>query len=745
MIRTIIFVTSLLLFLLFFGWGTQGNPLLLFCLFFPQFHLILGTTLIAIMILGRDRTYFSSVFEFIENHRYKIFPLLGLLIAVILNIFVFDNIPHVQDGIHYKHMSEVFAHGKLAHTMPDHYEFFLYPFFMVDGSQYFSLFMPGFPIFLTPFALFGLTFLANPILTALNIIIIGLFTQYLFGTRSSLISMLLFVFSPFMMTMSGTWMPHSFTALLTLIAAFSVFRFATQGGFHLPIVAGSAIGWMVFTRPQNALFFAVLFFAFLTLVIKGKDLVRTMALFSVPIVVGIVVLLTYNHAFTGSPHTFIQDIYFDTSEPVNDGHRIGLATGCMHCNGESLPRGGMTWQHGVTVTKKRIIPLVMETFPHPLFFAFVILSLTVAVNDASETRKSLFLIALFLAPVCGYFLFYFNGNVFGPRYLYEGAVFLIIAASSGIDVLFLYLKERKSKCVSLIIISFLAGSLLFEISQTVPRTISIYQHGFWGMGPLLKELVDKGEYKRSVIFVSIVDEMSYGNGLIGMNLWDFEGSETIFVRDLGGDSNSKYMHYMEGWDFYRVKYVTWKDQSVHPKRIKPTLPEEIVHVEMEDKFLPYSSKNENPDYCNVYPVKDHVTSYLGFPKIEHRRLSGEQSLYCRFLNEDQSYTFGQYFPRSGVYTSTLAAVSGPEFGDLDIFMDDGLVASIALHDWNDTSLSEFIFEIDVSQGLHTFRVAPSPNSVPEGDHFMIDFVRFEKNGDGNRQAEIRKPEAAKRR
>ncbi|MDB4305935.1 hypothetical protein N9980_00050 [bacterium] len=488
---------------------------------------------------------------------------------------------------------------------------------------------------------------------------------------------------------------------------------------------------MVFTRPQNALFLAVLFLMFSILEIKGRDFVRTMALLSGPIVLGVVILATYNHVFTGSPLTFIQDIYFDTSEPVNDCHRIGLATGCLHCNGESLPDGGMTWKHGVTVTRERIIPLVMETFPHPLFFAFVILSLTVTMNDPSESRKLLFLIGLFLAPVCGYFLFYFNGNVFGPRYFYEGAVFLIIAAASGIDILFRYFEKRKSRYGSLIVVSFLIGSVLFECSQIVPKMVSIYGHGFWRVGPLLKELVDEGEFKRSVFFVSIADEMSYGNGLVAMNLWDFESNETIFVRDLGEESNSKYMHYMEGWDFYRVRYVPWKDQSVHPKKIEPVLPEEIVHVEMEDKFLPYSRRDGNPDYCNVYPVQEHVQKYLGFPKFEHRRLSRKQSLYCRFVSEDQSYTFGQYFPKSGVYRSTLAAVSGPEFGDLDIFVDDGLVASIALHDRNDTSLTEFVFEIDVSQGLHTFRVAPSPNSLPEGDHFMIDFVRFEKTGDGN--------------
>lgn len=731
MIKTVVVATSLLLFVLFFWWSTGGNFFLLFSLFFPQYHLIVGTTLVAIFILDRDRAHFSSISKFIEIHKFKIFPTSGLLIAILLNVFVFDNVPHVQDGIHYKHMAEVFAHGHIAHVMPVHYEFFGYPFFMVNGNDYFSLFMPGFSIFLIPFALFGLTFLANPILTSFNILLVGLFAQYLFNDRCSTFSMFLFLFSPFMMTMGGTWMPHPLTAMLTIVAAFSVIKFADHGGFHLPIVAGSAIGWMVFTRPQNALFLAVFFVMISAIEIRGRDFVKTMALFSGPIVLGIVILLTYNHVFTGSPFTFIQDIYFDTTEPVEHCHRIGLATGCLHCNGESLPDGGMTWQYGVTVTKERIIPLVTETFPHPLFFMFVIFALTATMNNASESRKMLFLVALFLAPVFGYFLFYFNGNVFGPRYLYEGTVFLIIAAASGIDILLRRWSGKKSRCGFLVIVSFLVGSVLFSTTQTVPKMLSVYHHGFWGVGPLLRELIKDKEFQNTVFFVSIRDEMSYGNGLVAMDLSNFEGNKIIFVRDLGDESNSKYMHYMEGWNFYRVRYVPLIDESVHPIKVEPVLPEDVVHVELEDKFPPYLVKEGNPDYCNVYPVRDHILPHLGFPKMEHLMFSGKQSLYCRFVGEKQSYTFGQYFQKGGVYRSTLAAVSGRVFGDLDVFVDEELVVSIELGDPSTTTLSAFNFEIDVSEGLHTFRIAPNANWPPERNYFMIDYIRFERLRDAN--------------
>jgi hypothetical protein len=730
-IKTTVVIATLFLFLLIFCLGTNENPFLPFFVFFPQFHLIAFTAFLAILVLGRDYVLFTRLAQFLENHRYKILPLFGLLTTIIINIFVFDNIPHVQDGIHYKYMAEVFAHGELTHIMPNHYEFFGYTFFMVDGSRHFSLFMPGFPLFLTPFALIGMTLLANPLLTAVNIVLIGRIAQYLFGARCSTYSMFLFLCSPFMMTVGGTWLAHPFAAMLTLIAVFSLIQFWDKKTIYLPIIAGSAIGWLVLTRPQNALFLSILIFVVGMFNLKRFHFIRTTVCFSAPIVIGIIILFSYNHTLTGNPLTFVQDVYFGISEPVNDCHTIGLDSGCPHCNGESLPPGGMTWGHGINVTQERIVLLVMETFPHPLFFWFIILSLMLTLNSPSESQKKILLVALFLTPVIGYFLFYFHGNVYGPRYLYEGTVFLVVLAASGIDIVFRTLANRSSRIGIAIVVSFILGGLLFEASQTIPRAVSVYKHGFWGVDDRLKKMIQDGEFDNSVFFVSITNENSYGSGLVAMNLWDFEGNDNIFVKDLGDESNSKYMHYMQDREHYRIRYVSWNDQPVHPIQIHPVLPESIVHVEMEDKGLPYLRNDGNPDYCNVYPVRKDIYSYLGFEEMKYIDLSRRRALYCRFVNEQQSYSFGQYFSKSGVYVSTMAAVSGTRFGDLDVFMDDVLVGSFVLENRGFYSRNEYLWEIEVSQGLHTFQIRPSSDSLPERDYFMIDFIRFEESGHGN--------------
>lgn len=717
---------ALLYILLFFVWGTAGKPLLSFSIFFPQYHITLVAVFLFLLLLGRESPKFIPIFTKLITNRYIIFPTIGFTIALSINIFAFDSIPHVQDEFHYKYMAETFANGTLAQDMPAHYEFFDYDFFLVDGKRHFSLFMPGFSFFLIPFAILQISFLANPILTAVNILLIGKLARYLFTEETSLYSMFLFVFSPFMMTIGGTWMAHPFTAALTILGVFAFLQSRDTEKVHFPLISGFAIGWLMFSRPQNALFLLVILAFAGLFYFKGKTFTRQLALFSIPLFVWLAIISAYNYNFTENPITFIQDVYFDVSEPINNCHTIGLKRGCVHCNGESLPYGGMTWQRGVSVTTERLVPLAIGTFPHILFFSFSILSLLMTINSRKENCKKIFLSALFLSSIVGYFLFYFNGNVFGPRYLYEGTFFLIILTAAGIDSVSGWLKDRNYNFGKVTVLAFLVGSLLFEIVYTVPNLLAMDQDGFWGVGHLLKEEVEEQGIENSVIFLRSRRREGYGSGLAAMNLGDLERNRNVFVRDLGNESNSKYMHYMKGRDFYRAEYDPPRDRSVRLFKVKPMHSEGFIHIEFEHKFLPYSSGVSSPEYCNKYPVRDYVYPYLQFSEMKNIQFSNHESLYCKFSNEIQSYKFGQHFLKEGVYRATIAAISGPVFGDLDIFMDDSKVAAIEIGESTVNVLKRFEFQFSVSEGLHTFRIAPQPNSLPERNYFMLDYVRFEQ-------------------
>ena len=621
-------------------------------------------------------------------------------------------------------MAETFVEGTLAQNMPVHYEFFDYVFFLVDGEKHFSIFMPGYPILLIPFAIIGVTFLANPILTALNILLVGKLANHLFNEITSTLSMLLFIVSPFMMTMGGTWMAHPFTAMLTLVTVFAFIKAWQSESFYFPLMSGAALGWLALSRPPNALFLVVLLPLLGLIYYRHRMSLKSVAWFSIPLCIAFTALISYNNFFTGNPITFVQDVYFNMSEPVNGCHSILPKRGCLHCNAETPPFGGMTWQQGFDVTGQRVVPLVMETFPHPLFFAFPILSLMLKINNREEGRKQFFLIALFVSPIVGYFFFYFNGNVYGPRYLYEGTIFFIILAASGIDVLLTWLSDRRGVFQTSLFVAFLVGSVVFQTMFTVPRVLDYYQHDFWDVGHSLKERVAEIGIENSVIFVTTQNAEGYGSGLVAMDLGKIEENSNIFVRDLGEASNSKYMHYMSGRDFFRVKYSPGMAKPPVFSKIEPLYPEGLIHVEFEDKFPPYVVGSDYPDYCNRYPAPERVYPYLKFPRMPEIRFSRKGSLYCRFENEEQGYTFGQYFPEGGTYDGTIAAVSGAVFGDFEMWMDGRKVVSFQASGDENAGLARVSFRTSASEGLHTFRIAPEKRSLPDRNYVMLDYIRF---------------------
>ena len=232
--------------------------------------------------------------------------------------------------------------------------------------------------------------------------------------------------------------------------------------------------------------------------------------------------------------------------------------------------------------------------------------------------------------------------------------------------------------------------------------------------------------ENAVIFVKPENEESYGSGLAAMNLGSLEQNTNIFVKDLGDESNSKYMHLMKGRDFYRVRYIRWKDKSVKLQKIQPRHSEGFVHVEFEDKFLPYAGEEGYPDCCNRYPIRSDIYQYVEFSEMTDIVFSNRRSLYCRFEDIGQSYNFGQYFLKDGVYGSTIAAVSGPVFGDLEIFMDGERVTTIENRESKEEILMEFEFEIEVSKGLHKFEIFLQEDSLSRRNYFMLDYLRFEE-------------------
>ncbi len=715
-------IGSIFLLVLFFGWGTGGKVWTPFTIYFPTFHLVLLACLLAAFLAPVQRAA-GLVWEWLTRSRRWFFPLFAFVATLLIHLLVFQGLPHIQDSIHYRMMADWFAAGELDLPMHPYYEFFRYLYLIPDGERIYSLFLPGYSLFLVPFVRIGAPFLANPLLTAANVALLGRTAEDFFGPRIATTTMALACVSTFLMVMGGTAMAHSFCAFLTLLAVFLFLRArAASTGRRALILSGAAgflVGWLVFTRPQNALFLAIpLGLAALVEIRRSGTIPRGLA-FTLGIAPWLVALFLYNVHYTGDPLLFKQDPYFNYSEPNDFCHRFGIGRGCPHSNWTVLPEEGLTWTHALYVTFRRLSPLLVNTFPHPLFF--LLIPFVFWFGNAAVRRKAAFFTMIFLSTVVGYFFFYFDGNVFGPRYYYETASYLPLLAALGIEVLGEQIRRLpRQKFIITPLTGLAAAGIVFTLLFVLPPLFARYAKGFWGVEKSLSETIEKMGITNAVVFVS--DEELIGSGFAEMRHDDWDKNAVIYVRDLGDRANSALMHYYHGRRFFRARYAKLQandDPPVVTPLAEPELPPTYLVTEMEDKRYPLRGE---PDYCNEYPGRADLFRYIAIPHPVQLGIDfSKKGFFCRFRDPDEFYTFGQNFLAAGHYRITFVGVAGPVMGRFRLFADDHLVGTL---DFTGTVYEKATrtLDLDLTAGFHLFRIEPEESS--RESYFLLDFIEW---------------------
>ncbi len=721
---------AFILFLIFFVWPFEGAFYKAFLVESPRFYMMLFFIFSLIVFTKKPEELIAKVYPFLYKYRFFIFPFAGFIFSLSVNIYIFHRLPHVQDEFHYKLMAETFASGKISWKLPEHYEFLEYIFLVPDKTRYFSLFMPGFSLFLTPFTFLGIDFLVNPLLTALNIFLLGRFADYFLKKEISLLTMFFYSFSPFVFMNGGSFLGHTFCAALTLIALYSFVASLRTKSLYLPIITGFSLGWLMMTRAQNMLFTSIVLGITLLINIKKDKIILQSFSALAGLLPWIAALLFYNNYFSGSPLFFIQDLYLNPQEPRDFCHYFALGKGCIHINGIDLPFSGLTLAYAFEMQSLRLLELAKTLFVNPFFLLFAAITF-LNYSDFAEYRKKLFLLALFISSFTGYFFFYYHANVHGPRYFFEVTPFLVILISLGIQESLDFIDKNEYKISKKVVFAFFAAAPIYYAGVTLPETIAFYHKGFWGVGENLKDEIELRDIHNSVIFVFPYNRETLGSGFITMNLADPEKSDNIIVKDLGDESNARYMHFMKGRKFYRSEYLPHKFDEIELKEITPVLPETILKVEMEDKFPPFADRINPPDYCNTIPLHKTQQLFVHFPKFESIQFS-RWALFCRYTKESEEYNFGQYFQENGKYLLQIRAVTGNVMGKFDIMIDNKKAGSFDFYSSKDYSAEEFTASAQISKGFKYITIKPSSESLSKNkkngnySYFVLDWIRFSK-------------------
>lgn len=722
--RTVQVFTSIFLFIVFFIWSFGGSYGALINFYFPYLPIFFFIVLVPFSIPGFSEKFFKILSK-LEKYSFVIFPAFIFIFTQYVWHDVFSGIPHVQDEINFKYLATAILDGKLTSPLHPHYEFFRFLYIIPSESGTYSIYDIGYPIVLAPFLYFKVPFLLNPLLSSFSIYFSGRIAEELYDRHTASLSMMLASFSLFLSSMGGTWMSHSLCAFLTLGAALFAIKSLKKDFVRNTVISALLISALMFSRPQNALFVLfsiVLFYAFFA---GGRNFIKSM-LISGSIIFLFFLLFNYTHyIFSGAVLTGKHSVYWNISEPVDDCMRLGLGNGCRHATLIDLPAEGLTFTHAVYTTYLRLNQLVYGMFFHPLMFIFISIMFLFKTNT-DKFKKDLFVLFCFLIIFFTYFFFYFDGNVYGPRYYYEAAFFLMILASRGI-MLFFNKFNIKSKNPLLrpvnLFSAFLIAGIIFQFVIAAPAFFKPHRLAFWGADPLLYKALEEKNIKKGLIFIN--PHSFYSSGMATMNIHDIDSNDLIFARDLGPFQNRRLMNHYPEKSAYLVNFnKEWFEERL-PDIIelkKEELPD-IMSVELEDKEWPLSG---SPDYCNAYPAWKYIDKYAGF-ELEPELISGKKFFFCRFIDNSEHYSFGQYFEKEGRYIVRIHHAKTPAGAKFRV--STGRFSSVVNFSGVENKLSETEFAMDFKKGLNIIKIQPRNIKEKKSGYFIIDRIEFQMTSD----------------
>lgn len=434
---------SIIIFFLYFFVATKGQIYTIFTIFFPKFHLIL---LVSMLFFGLYHLYVAKKNEKLNETLLKsmffVIPIGVFATCLGINLF-YIVAPQPDDGIHYVWIAKLISHGRLFMDLPDFYEHYHEKFLLIQNGTYTSIFLPGFSFFMAPFARLGLEFAFNPLIAGINTYLVGIHATALKNRSTGVVAMILFAFSSTHLIHGALYFPHHFGLMLILISTYIIInRPADRKNMT---IAGLILAVSLFVRSQNAVYgyFGIAVF----LAFKERK-IKPLIFFTIPFFIFGAALLGYNFYFTGNPFLFTQDVYFNILDLSDYCHRPGFGKGCRVPYGEFLPPGGLNLEFAIWITFLRLNNFLHQISLHPLLLLFIIPAII------KQPFKNFLYYFIPLCAVFAYFLFYIEGNYWGPRYFFESGALFLIGAAYGFSEIYSYFERRKEK-----LYRFAAGSM----------------------------------------------------------------------------------------------------------------------------------------------------------------------------------------------------------------------------------------------------------------------------------------------
>lgn len=492
----------------------------------------------------------------------RVLPWLSALfvftVATFMAVVVLERTPHVQDEVAYLFQAKCLAEGLLTAPAPPEPEAFDYYLLAVEEGRWYGVMNPGWPAILALGVALGATWLINPLLAALAVLVTHALTCRLADRGTANVVTLLLSVSPWFLLISGSLMAQTVTLLLALYSLLLVLRAARRRTWFPAFAGGACLGLMFINRPLDAVLVGAAvgtaFFGF------GNLRLRTGAWLAL-IIGGLATSgwqFAYNTRLTGEPLVFPMNRYFDRIW-YPGANRLGFGADV----GNPVPR----WTgldplpgHGpvdvLLNANQNLYNVNVELFG---WAVGSLLLVGVFVLRGRWSRLDRLMAGFVLAVVGAYSLYWFSGGPdYGARYwfltLYPLLWLTVRGACTTVAVLSerfpdVVWKPRVAAALGVLILVSLTTFVSWRMVGKYPN----YRHAY----PDVRRLLEADAFDGGLVLVKTDSEVEYGPALV-LNSPRLDGRGPVLARDLGPVSNRRLIEHFDDRPVYRVegRFVT---------------------------------------------------------------------------------------------------------------------------------------------------------------------------------------------